>query len=125
MNSRNRNAIMFAKEDRKAGDDMAETVLSINEIKMNLTPVFQKFGVKRAILFGSYCKGTARIKSDVDLLVDSGLKGLHFVGLIEAVRSALGGKEIDLFDVSHIENDSLIDREIKKTGVQIYSKTVE
>ena len=109
-------------EDRKAGNYMAETILSMDEIRMNLAPVFQKFGVKRAVLFGSYCKGTARTRSDVDLLVDSGLKGLHFVGLIEAVRNALGGKEIDLFDVSHIENDSLIDREIKETGVQIYAE---
>lgn len=106
----------------KVGDHMAETVLSLNEIEMNLTPVFQEFGVKRAILFGSYCKGTARAGSDIDLLVDSGLKGLRFVGLIEAVRNALGGKEIDLFDVSHIEKNSMIDREIKKTGVQIYAK---
>ena len=109
---------MFAK----VGDYMTETVLSLNEIEMNLTPVFQEFGVKRAILFGSYCKGTARARSDIDLLVDSGLKGLRFVGLIEAVRNALGGKEIDLFDVSHIEKNSMIDREIKKTGVQIYAK---
>ena len=36
-----------------------------------------------------YGKGSANASSDVDLLVDSGLKGLKFVGLIEALRVAL------------------------------------
>ena len=73
-------------------------------------------------MFGSYGKGKATIKSDVDPMVDSGLKGLRFVGLIEAVRRALGGTEIDMFDVTHIEKGSVIDREIERTGVKIYEK---
>jgi hypothetical protein len=74
------------------------------------------------VLFGSYGKGTATTKSDVDLLVDSGLKGLRFVGLLDAVKTALGNIEVDLFDVSHIEKNSLIDTEISRTGVKIYEK---
>jgi len=72
-------------------------------------------------LFGSYGKGIATKDSDVDLLVDSRLKGLKFVGLLENVRSAMD-KEIDLFDITHIETDSEIAREIKETGVLIYEK---
>jgi hypothetical protein len=101
---------------------MNNMIYSFDEIKKRLFPVFQQYGVKNAILFGSYGKGTATQKSDVDLLVDSGLKGLRFVGLMEAVRKALGEKEIDLFDVSHIEKGSLIDEEIVNTGVKIYEK---
>jgi hypothetical protein len=101
---------------------MENIIYSFDEIKRKLLPVFQQYDVKQAILFGSYGKGTATQKSDIDLLVDSGLKGLSFVGLIEAVRKALGEKEIDLFDVSHIEKGSLIDEEIVSTGVKIYEK---
>ena len=60
-------------------------------------------------------------KSDVDLLVDSRLRGLHFVGFLDDIQRALG-KDVDLFDVSHIQPDSLIDREIRQTGVTIYEK---
>jgi predicted nucleotidyltransferase len=74
------------------------------------------------VLFGSYGKGTATTRSDVDLLVDSGLKGLRFVGLLDAVKAALGDIEVDLFDTSHIEKNSMIDMEISKTGVKIYEK---
>ena len=69
----------------------------------------------------SIAKGTATAKSDLDLLVQSELKGLKFVGLIEAVREA-AGMPVDVFDVSHIERGSLIDREIQATGVTIYEK---
>lgn len=88
---------------------MDKRIYSCEEIKVRLFPVFQQFGVKRAVLFGSYGKGMATRKSDIDLLVDSGLKGLHFVGLMDAVRSALGEKEVDMFDVSHIERGSRIE----------------
>ena len=72
-------------------------------------------------MFGSYGKGTATEKSDVDLLVDSNLRGLKFVGFLDDVQTALG-KEVDLFDVSHIQPGSLIDQEIRETGVTIYEK---
>lgn len=72
-------------------------------------------------MFGSYGKGTATKKSDVDLLVDSNLRGLKFVGFLDDVQTALG-KEVDLFDVSHVQPGSLIDREIRETGVTIYEK---
>ncbi len=101
---------------------MEKTVYSFEEIQARLVPVFQRYNVKKAVLFGSYGKGTATGKSDIDLLVDSGLKGLRFVGLIEAVRRVLGEKEIDMFDVTHIEKGSLIENEIMQTGVEIYEK---
>lgn len=94
---------------------------SINEIKGKLTPVFNAYGVRSAILFGSIAKGTATDKSDIDLLVDSRLKGLRFVGLMEDVCRA-AQMPVDLLDVSHIEKGSPIDREIKSTGVTIYEK---
>lgn len=84
-----------------------------------LTPVLEEHGVKKAVLFGSYANGTATEKSDVDLLIDSDLCGLRFVGLLEQVQRLLG-KEVDLFDIRHIEAGSLIDQEIQATGVTVY-----
>ena len=94
---------------------------SIQEIQQRLSPVFDAYGVRSAVLFGSVAKGTATEKSDVDLLVDSRLEGLRFVGLMEAVRTALL-LPVDLLDVTHIEAGSPIDREIRSTGVTIYEK---
>ena len=98
---------------------MCDKIYTIDDIKDTLHPVFASYKIKKAILFGSYVKGSANAHSDVDLLLDSGLKGLRFVGLIEDIRAALD-KDVDAFDRTHITPDSLIATEIQKDGVVIY-----
>ena len=98
---------------------MSGGVYKFDEIKSRLTPVFDANWVRSAVLFGSYAKNSATEKSDVDLLVDSGLKGLKFFGLVEYIRDALD-KEVDVIDVSHVVQNSPVDNEIKKTGIIIY-----
>ena len=88
---------------------------------MVLAPVFAAYGISRAVLFGSVAKGTATEKSDLDLLVDSKLQGLMFVGFLEAVRQGVGMR-VEIFVVRHFETESKIDREICSTGVTIYEK---
>ena len=100
---------------------MTDYIYSIPEIKRILSPIFDQYKVNRAILFGSYIKAAATENSDIDLLVDSGLKGLQFVGLSEDIREALD-KDIGVFDVTHIEPESRIENEIMSTGVVVYEK---
>lgn len=102
--------------------EKSSTVFTVDELKKLLIPVFQNYNVRRAVLFGSYSKGSATPESDVDLMVDSGLKGLKFVGLIGDIKQSLCGKEVDVLDVTHIDSGSSVDREIRKTGVEIYAK---
>lgn len=97
-------------------------IYTLPQLKAVLTPVFVQYGVQKAVLFGSYGKGTATEKSDIDLLVDSGLRGLRFVGLLDDVQRAVG-KNVDLFDVTHIQPGSKIDSEIQHTGVTVYEKS--
>ena len=53
----------------------------------------EHYGVSRIALFGSYAKGNATRKSDVDLLVEfSRPIGLAFVDLAEYVETVLGIK---------------------------------
>jgi predicted nucleotidyltransferase len=96
-------------------------VYDVAEIKKRLTPIFKNNRVKKAVLFGSYAKGEAGPRSDVDILVDSGLRGLDFVGLIEFVREALQ-KNVDMFDVGYVKKGSRVEREITETGVPIYGE---
>ena len=99
-------------------------IYTVPQLKDVLTPVFARYGVRRAVLFGSYGKGTATENSDIDLLVDSGLKGLRFVGFLDDVQRAID-KDVDLFDVAHIQAGSRIDREIRETGVTVYEDGYE
>ena len=94
-------------------------MLEVKTIKNKLDPVFSFYNVQSATLFGSYAKGLATEKSDVDLMVDSRLHGLQFFALVEDIREALD-TEVDVFDVTHINDGSRIQKEIYDTGVKIY-----
>ena len=72
-------------------------------------------------LYGSYAKGTAHPASDVDLWVDSGLRGLYFFGLLEDVCRCVQC-EVDLIDRADVIPGSAVDREIHNTGVVIYEQ---
>ncbi len=98
---------------------MTNQIYSPHQIQTILIPIFQEYNIRKAVLFGSYAKGIAQDKSDIDLLVDSGLKGMAFFGLLEDVVTALG-KDVDLLDTSQIIPDSEVENEIAKTGVVIY-----
>ncbi len=95
------------------------TAYSIRELKDILSPVFEQYGVNKAILFGSYAKGLANSRSDVDLLVDSGLRGMEFFGLLESIVNSLE-VPVDLIDITQIEQNSPIEKEIQQSGVQIF-----
>jgi predicted nucleotidyltransferase len=86
-----------------------------------LTPVFLRNGVRKAVLFGSYGKGVASPKSDIDLFVDSGLRGLDFFGLLDDVVEAVD-KRVDLIDVDEVTAGSRIEQEIAATGILLYEK---
>ena len=92
---------------------------TVSQIQDILKPVFQKKGVRKAILFGSYSKGQATRYSDVDIMVDSGLHGLAFFGLVDEVCESLDC-DVDLIDIRDVIPDSRVDREIRNTGIVIF-----
>lgn len=98
-------------------------VYNINEIKNRLHPIFDSAPVYRAVLFGSYAKGSATDQSDVDIVLDSRgeLRGLHFYGVLEDVVTALD-KKIDMFELSEIRPGSPIMDEINRQGVVLYER---
>ena len=94
---------------------------TVSQIRERLTPVFDRNNVRKAILFGSYVRGHATQNSDIDLMVDSGKKGLAFFGLLEDVCESVEC-EVDLIDASQIIPGSKVEQEIKKTGIIIYEQ---
>ena len=98
---------------------MKQQIYTVADIKEKLMPIFDKYKIKKAVLFGSYAKGIARDNSDIDIMVDSNLRGLAFFGLLEDVVNAVG-KSVDLLDKSQIINSSRIQLESEETGVVIY-----
>lgn len=87
--------------------DEAHGILNINYIKDVVHEVLSEYEVDYCYLFGSYAKGSATEKSDVDLLISGNVNGLRFYGLVEKLRERLN-KRIDLLN------------EILKEGIKIY-----
>lgn len=99
--------------------DEEHGILTLDEIKQGCKAVLDEYNVKYCILFGSYAKGTATEKSDVDLLISTDIVGLKFFGIAERLRETLH-KKVDLLDLRQLaDNQALID-EILKDGVRVY-----
>ena len=65
-------------------------VYDIETIKEKTIPIAEKYGVKRMSLFGSYARGEADDKSDVDILIERGkLTGFAYGGFISELQRAL------------------------------------
>ena len=82
---------------------------TIPELLEILSPIFRANGVRKAA------------RSDVDLLVDSGLHGLAFFGLLEQVSEALDAP-VDLIDVSQVDAGSELVYEIEKHGIVLFEQ---
>jgi predicted nucleotidyltransferase len=98
-------------------------MLTIQEITHRLTPIFEQNGVVKAILFGSYAKGTATEDSDVDLVVetDPNQRAIRFYGIAGDIGRALE-KEVDVIPSDDIIPNGKVDVEVAKSGVLIYQK---
>ena len=99
--------------------DEEHGLLTIKEIENACRKVFDEYEVKYCILFGSYAKGKANEKSDVDLLISTGTTGLRFYGLAERLRNELK-KQVDLLDSRQLLNNLALIDEILEDGVKIY-----
>lgn len=98
-------------------------IISLKEIKEVIPKVIEekyKGQINFCYLFGSYAKGYATGKSDVDFLVSTSLTGLHFVGIAEEFRAVLCDKKIDLVKFEHQKDNLELLFEIMKDGIRIY-----
>ena len=102
-------------------------IYTLEELKSTLHPVFEQFGVRSAVLFGSYAKGLGGLgKNFINpalagrcfLLISFGTATTRFPAL-DGVTAALE-VPVDMIDVSQVDKGSPIEREIENSGVQIY-----
>jgi predicted nucleotidyltransferase len=94
-------------------------ILSLEMIKEVVAQIFANYSVNYAYLFGSYAKGLATEKSDIDILVSTETDGLAFFGLAGKLEANLH-KKIDLIRFKDLAKDQPLLDEILKTGVKIY-----
>ena len=91
---------MLEKLEQYGFVDEDHGILSIQKIKDVCTDVFADYDIEYCYLFGSYAKGKATETSDVDLLIGTSVSGIHFYGLVEAIREGLHKRSTSLVSVA-------------------------
>lgn len=101
-------------QDKKEKE--AINVMPVSEVIERVTAICRKNGVRRLDLFGSFAKGTAAPRSDIDFVV-YGCEDI--LRLEEALLEVDTLRKIDIFDFDSIRNEYLLE-DIRKYGKQIY-----
>ena len=101
---------------------MSNPVYTVEQIADIVAPIAAKYDVSKLYLFGSYARGDADEKSDIDLRVDGGRLGNLF-DLEEALKKSLDLVTTDTLrqNKSDIMTRNLI-RNMRKDEKLIYEK---
>ena len=95
---------------------MVKKNLTIKQIAKIVVPILKKNGVKKAGIFGSYARGKAKQKSDIDILVQppKGM-GFGFAGLQIELSEKLH-KKVDLVSYNGLSpylKDKILEQEVR------------
>ena len=96
---------------------MKKTVHSLSSIKRKSVPVFKNHEVKRASIFGSFARGSAKSRSDVDFLIEYKEKNKTLFDLVD-LKSDLEktlGRKVDILTYNSINwklRDSILAEQI-------------
>jgi hypothetical protein len=91
--------------------------LNLEQVRARVVPVLERYGAKRAGLFGSYVRGQLREDSDIDILVqiEKDISLLDFIGIKLEIEESLGRK-VDLVEYDTIKpllRDIILGEEVR------------
>lgn len=100
---------------------MSNTIYSINDIRNQSKVIFDAADfVKKAFLFGSYARGEATSKSDLDFMIVLNREAnLEFFGLYDSLQDVFG-KKVDV--IREDEAYRIMPRTIERDKVLIYER---
>lgn len=96
-------------------------ILNIDDLRAGVLKIIANHldEIDFCYLFGSYAKGYATEKSDIDLCVSTSLTGLSFIGFIEELRTELK-KKVEVLRLTDVSENAELLKEIMKDGIKIY-----
>jgi predicted nucleotidyltransferase len=97
------------------------SVYTISELKEKLKPIFIKYGIIKASIFGSYARGEALEQSDINLLIyiNENFELEEYISFKDEVTKTIG-KEVDLLEYRCIYKNR--EKEILKEAVLLYEE---
>ena len=111
---------------------MVEPEQIAHEIAEKLLPIFSRYRIVKAVLFGSFARGEATRHSDVDLLLvqDTTKRFLdRYDGIYGEITDAIRGRDVDVLIYTPEELQRMADRPFIRTvlaeGVVIHESKRE
>jgi predicted nucleotidyltransferase len=99
---------------------MNRQACTIDDIIAGCRPVFQKYGIQKAILFGSFARGRQTRKSDIDLILIKETDKRYFDrfdGILPDLHRSLRGRDIEVFIYTSKEFAGISDRRFIRQAV--------
>ena len=112
---------LYKKLEEMGIMDGSNFICSIQYIKLVCRKLFkEKYPeVQCAYLFGSYARGEATGKSDIDLLVVCSPMDMKYYGMIAELEQELH-KEVDMHTHRQLVNDARFAEQVLIDGIKIY-----
>ena len=98
-------------------------VYNIAQIKEKVAPICEQWQIGKLMLFGSYAKGEATEKSDIDFIVfdtNKSLSGSKFYALVGDLRDTFMPVQVEVLEDVEKEYVPWIDDLIINEGVPVY-----
>jgi uncharacterized protein len=98
---------------KKPKSELNNRTLDLTEIARRMKPVFTKHHVQKAILFGSFARGSQSQKSDIDLILIQETEEPYFEryrGILQDLYKAVKGRGIEVLIYTPEELDRISHR---------------
>lgn len=106
---------------------MGNKIYTFDEIKQVIKPVLEKYNIKKAYLFGSYARGEATEKSDIDIMIvkenSSITTLLNLAEFEEELEKALK-KKVDVIIEETYTDDTVVENKYGKLAKELFYKQV-
>lgn len=100
---------------------MSDKIYSLDEIKAIAAPIAKRYGVAAMYLFGSYARGEATSRSDLDFRIERGkIRSLFELSALYNDLSESFSKDLDLLTSQNMDADFLA--AIRPEEVLVYAQ---
>ena len=99
---------------------MSEKIYSVEEIAGFITPLLNKYGAQKAVLFGSYARNEADKNSDIDVMVTGGktFEPADIFCIADELYRIIE-KDVDVYEESEINEKSDLYKNIMREGIAL------
>ena len=107
---------------------MKNKIYAFEEIKLITKPIFEKYNIKKAYLFGSYAREEAKADSDIDIMIvkkDSKIVTLLNLAEFEEELEKAFNKKIDVIIEETYTEESMSENKYGKLAKEIFYKEVQ